>query len=303
MSKIAIISDVHSNIDALNLVLKDIEKRNVDRIICLGDIVTKYFYPAETVDAIKENCDIVIKGNCDDFVVKNENYKFARNKLGLDRIEFLDSLPTHEQLLINKQLVNLYHSNPKSLDSMFNPLFNHNDLTRYKDNSIQKNEYEKMFIDEKPQTTIVGHTHNHYIALEDNKHLKIVKSPQIMQNIGRSIINVGSVGEHSNLVKTKTGSYEPFIDDYISYLIIDDKNLKSGFNVEIIKIPYKKELKKIFIDSVKGQKEGNFPYSPIFTERMGNAIKKYDENSIKMVDTLIDENITTEKLRKKGKTL
>ena len=54
MTKIAIISDIHANIDALNLVLKDIEKRGVDKIICLGDLVTKYFYPAEVVDAINE---------------------------------------------------------------------------------------------------------------------------------------------------------------------------------------------------------------------------------------------------------
>ncbi len=35
--KIAIISDIHGNLEALKATLKDIEKRNVDRIICLGD--------------------------------------------------------------------------------------------------------------------------------------------------------------------------------------------------------------------------------------------------------------------------
>jgi predicted phosphodiesterase len=37
--KIAIISDIHANIEALNEVKKDIEKENVDEVICLGDIV------------------------------------------------------------------------------------------------------------------------------------------------------------------------------------------------------------------------------------------------------------------------
>ncbi len=37
--KIGIISDIHGNIDALNAVLKEIEKENIDKIICLGDFI------------------------------------------------------------------------------------------------------------------------------------------------------------------------------------------------------------------------------------------------------------------------
>lgn len=36
--KIAIISDIHGNLEALKTTLKDIEKRKVDKIICLGDM-------------------------------------------------------------------------------------------------------------------------------------------------------------------------------------------------------------------------------------------------------------------------
>ena len=38
MERIAIISDIHGNLEALRTVLSDIKKRNIDRIICLGDI-------------------------------------------------------------------------------------------------------------------------------------------------------------------------------------------------------------------------------------------------------------------------
>lgn len=69
MEKIAIISDIHANIIALEEVLKDIEKRKVNRIFCLGDLVTKGSSPCEVVDKIKEKCEIVVKGNCDDSVV------------------------------------------------------------------------------------------------------------------------------------------------------------------------------------------------------------------------------------------
>ena len=39
MDKIAIISDIHGNLEALKAVLKDIQERNIDKIFCLGDII------------------------------------------------------------------------------------------------------------------------------------------------------------------------------------------------------------------------------------------------------------------------
>ena len=39
MSRFAVISDVHGNLEGLNAVLKEIGRKNVDDIICLGDVV------------------------------------------------------------------------------------------------------------------------------------------------------------------------------------------------------------------------------------------------------------------------
>ena len=39
--KIAVISDIHGNLEAMNRVLEDIKKRNIDKIFCLGDIILK----------------------------------------------------------------------------------------------------------------------------------------------------------------------------------------------------------------------------------------------------------------------
>lgn len=41
MDKIAIISDIHGNLEALTSVLDDIKERNINRIFCLGDIIAK----------------------------------------------------------------------------------------------------------------------------------------------------------------------------------------------------------------------------------------------------------------------
>ena len=50
MDKIAIISDVHGNITALNTVLKDIKKRNINKIFCLGDSIIKCVNPDLVID-------------------------------------------------------------------------------------------------------------------------------------------------------------------------------------------------------------------------------------------------------------
>ena len=52
MEKIAIISDIHANIVALEAVLEDIKKRNISRIFCLGDLVLKGSSPCEVVGNI-----------------------------------------------------------------------------------------------------------------------------------------------------------------------------------------------------------------------------------------------------------
>ena len=58
MDKIAIISDIHGNYEALTTVLKDIENRNIKNIYCLGDIIAKGVHPSECLTLIK---DLLIK--------------------------------------------------------------------------------------------------------------------------------------------------------------------------------------------------------------------------------------------------
>src|SRR5213596_1219889 len=61
----AIISDIHSNFEALQAVLKDIEKQpNVSEIYCLGDVVGYGPNPRECVDLVMK-CKVVLLGNHD----------------------------------------------------------------------------------------------------------------------------------------------------------------------------------------------------------------------------------------------
>lgn len=60
----AIISDIHSNLEALHAVLADIKSQNVTEIYCLGDVVGYGPNPRECVDLIM-NCQMVLLGNHD----------------------------------------------------------------------------------------------------------------------------------------------------------------------------------------------------------------------------------------------
>ncbi|MGQ9730407.1 MAG: metallophosphoesterase family protein [Candidatus Zipacnadales bacterium] len=63
--KLAIISDVHANLPALEAVLADIDKANVHRIICLGDIVGYGAQPNECCDILRSLSVLSVKGNHD----------------------------------------------------------------------------------------------------------------------------------------------------------------------------------------------------------------------------------------------
>lgn len=61
----AIISDIHSNLEALREVLDDIASRGISRIVCLGDVVGYGPNPVECWRMVDEVCELIIKGNHD----------------------------------------------------------------------------------------------------------------------------------------------------------------------------------------------------------------------------------------------
>ena len=60
----ALISDIHSNLEALQAVLHDVQSAHVDRLYCLGDVVGYGPNPRECIDRL-DSCDLYILGNHD----------------------------------------------------------------------------------------------------------------------------------------------------------------------------------------------------------------------------------------------
>ncbi len=63
MDKIAVISDIHGNLEAVEAVFADIRAREVDAVYCLGDMIGFGPNPLECLEYTLEHCDIVLGGD------------------------------------------------------------------------------------------------------------------------------------------------------------------------------------------------------------------------------------------------
>src|SRR3954462_10430843 len=63
--RIAVLSDIHGNIHALDAVLADVEREDVHAVWCLGDIVGYGADPNDCCERVREQADLVLAGNHD----------------------------------------------------------------------------------------------------------------------------------------------------------------------------------------------------------------------------------------------
>ena len=83
--KYAIISDVHSNLEALEKAFSEIEKRKIDQIVCLGDVVGYGANPGECLERVREKAQEIIMGNHDraieDVALRSDFNPYAREAI------------------------------------------------------------------------------------------------------------------------------------------------------------------------------------------------------------------------------
>ncbi|UUZ93844.1 metallophosphatase family protein [Paenibacillus sp. P25] len=118
MDTIAVISDIHSNLPALEAVLKDIRNRGIHRIVCLGDLVGKGPQPAETVDRIREACQVTVQGNWDEGInhpQEQEAGRWQQERIGPERLRFLLEPPFCHNLRMSGRSIRLMHASPESV--------------------------------------------------------------------------------------------------------------------------------------------------------------------------------------------
>src|SRR3984885_9578221 len=98
--RIAVIADIHGNLTAIAAVLADIEHRNVDQIINLGDCVSGPLWPREVCDLLMASDDLTIRGNHDrwvsglDLTSMGASDRYAYSQLNQGYRSWLAALPT-----------------------------------------------------------------------------------------------------------------------------------------------------------------------------------------------------------------
>ncbi len=120
LDKIAIISDIHGNLPALEAVLSDIERKGISKIICLGDMIGKGPQSKEVLELCIKKCQNIVKGNWEDFISDSHTtetpfIKFYRNQLGEQHLTYIRQLPSVTGFWISGKYIRLFHANPHSL--------------------------------------------------------------------------------------------------------------------------------------------------------------------------------------------
>ncbi|KGK87123.1 serine/threonine protein phosphatase [Desulfosporosinus sp. HMP52] len=211
MERIAIISDIHGNLPALEAVLKDIESKSIRRIFCLGDIAGKGPSPTETVDLIKARTEIVIKGNWDCYLSEQSGspvLKWHQDRLGIERLDYLRSLPIYKEFYISGKLLRLCHASP-------NDLFHRVYLTS------EINKRLKLF-----EATPTLNVEADIVGYGD------IHSAHIDNFSGKTIFNVGSVGNPLDITQASYGIIEGNLGNR------DEGSLA----ISLVRVPYNVEL-------------------------------------------------------------
>jgi diadenosine tetraphosphatase ApaH/serine/threonine PP2A family protein phosphatase len=223
VSRFAIVSDLHSNLEAFEAVLRRIEQLAVAEVLCLGDVVGYGPDPLPVTLLVMKTCKWTIQGNhdwglfheLDDFnPLAREALFYTRSQLrpSLWRPsrraarEFLRSLPQKQ----TDHGFDFYHGSPRD------PVM---EYVLKSDGFLEPEKMQQLFaLVERP--CFVGHTHWPGVHGPDYRFAAATDEVREFRLAGPCIVNVGSVGQ------PRDG------DPRASFAVVD------GDRVEIHRVPY-----------------------------------------------------------------
>lgn len=233
--KIAIISDIHGNLEALKTALIDMRNRKVDKIFCLGDIVEKGCHGEECVKLVRENCEVVVQGNCD-VDIDPSVYKISKHNIPVELMQkranwnneslseeskkYLLNLPFSYEFYMSGSLVRLFHAHPEKKTGV---IINEDSYAaKYKMFEPSPNTVSQKVAD----VVIYGHLH----------------APFMNKMYNKTLINVGSVGNSFNVVRDDKKDSNVLETTAVQYLILDgefgSQEYNASFSFEFVRIPY-----------------------------------------------------------------
>ncbi|WP_420110923.1 metallophosphoesterase family protein [Pseudactinotalea sp.] len=209
--RIALISDVHGNLTALEAVLADIAERGIERVLNLGDVAGKGPRGSACVDLTQQVCEVTVRGNWDDNLpvcgdTEPAEFLWWRDELRQDQRDWLTSLPLSDDLLMSGRHIRLFHASATSphvrvhvhhTDEQFDGMFVNTEMTGD---------------GPEPSVVVYGDIHDAYVTSRE----------------GRTLANAGSVGN-------------PLDEPTPSYLVLEgvlDSPDPAPFGMHLQRVPY-----------------------------------------------------------------
>jgi predicted phosphodiesterase len=195
--RLAIISDIHANLPALEAVLDDLSGSDPEQIWCLGDVVGYGAQPDECAELVAERCDVCLVGNHDLAVLDELDTStfspaaaaaviWTQEHMSPATAEFLGGLGPQS----TDHEVALYHASPRD------PVW---EYVLWPDQAA-----ECIRVQDK-RVSLIGHSHVAlYFAADDEDpeegHLQAAGAQagagtELDVSSGRWLINPGSVGQ------------------------------------------------------------------------------------------------------------
>ena len=256
--KIALFSDIHANLPALEAFFEDVEKRDVDALFCLGDLVGYNIWPNEVIEEIRKRRIPTIAGNYDYGIGRSSNdcgcaYKTEAEKengalsialtndlISEENRRYLRSLPAHLKLEFELSEGNLkvllVHGSPRKINEYL-----------FEDRSEKS--LLRLIKDADADILCFGHTHKpyHRILFSEDE-----SAPQPYH-----AINLGSIGKPKDA--DPRGCYVLLeVDPQVSR---DDKN-----NIAVQFVRFEYDLER----AAKAIEESELPNAYAANLRNGN---------------------------------
>lgn len=143
MKQIAIVADMHGNWPATLALEKDLKRRGITEIYCLGDMVGKGPSSHKTMAWALEHCRVILRGNWEEGIGLKQYPKdeFYYNQLGEEYMAMLPSLPLEHTMNLSGRRIRMIHGRPHLSDavgvhrdeSYFQPLLQNHDVLIYAD--------------------------------------------------------------------------------------------------------------------------------------------------------------------------
>ena len=196
MTRVAFISDIHSNIDAFQAVLGQIDKVGVDMIICLGDIVGYGPCPNECLQIIHDREIPSVMGNHDEYVTLlmdprverlrpeiRQAVEWTQGQISMNDLKWLSKLP----MQMDAEVFEILHAS-------FSPM-----RWAY---CMDEATFATNFQNQTAMLAFCGHSHSPLIGIDEPDSpqplVDFIKGPSHKMTLPKDkkiMVNVGSVGQ------------------------------------------------------------------------------------------------------------